>query len=91
MRANRIWNILIIATATFAAVKIPAQLVTEASGLKELVYLDWTITAVFIADLFLNCFMPLTQKGQRIRNRPIQAKHCLKGWFLVDLLAAIPF
>ena len=91
MRLYRLWDILIVIGATLTAVKIPLQLVIEASLIEDLVYLDWAISVLFATDLFLNFSRLPAQKGQNTHNRRIRSTHYFKGWFWVDFLAAIPF
>ena len=87
----RLWDILIIASATLAAIKIPVQFVIEPPVWLDLIHFDRAILGIFAADIFLNFFRPLLLKGQLVRNKRSLAKHYLAGWFAVDLAAVVPF
>ena len=91
MTLYRLWDIIIVATATLAALKIPLQLVLERSLWAEMAFLDWAIMLIFILDILINFFRPLTVKGRQITEKRARAIHYLKGWFTIDFLAAFPF
>jgi len=87
---KRIWELLITVSATILAVYVPLQVVLNIPErlLYNLIY--WLITIIFTADIAVNYFSdhpdPYNQM-QIKRNK----KHYLKTWFIIDLLAAIPF
>jgi hypothetical protein len=86
-----IWDLLITLSATLVALFIPLELVLGVYEHPALVYADGMITLLFFADIFLNFRRPLTIKRRVIRNPRVLARHYLKRWFIIDLLAAIPF
>ncbi len=81
----------IIVTATIGAVIIPIQLVFSYSGRPVLITVDWLITFIFMVDILINFFRPQKFKGQRTQKKRHIAAHYLRGWFIVDLIAAIPW
>ena len=87
----RLWDIIIVVTATLAALKIPLQLVLEDSLWADMAFVDWAIMLVFTLDILVNFFRPIIFKGRRIIDKRARAIHYLKGWFIIDLLAAFPF
>lgn len=87
----RLWDLLIAVSATLAAVDIPVQLVLGHREPAAMVYFDWAITLVFCADLLLNFRRPVTVKGQVIDTPRELARHYVTQWFVIDLLAAVPF
>ena len=91
MTLYRLWDIIIVATATIAALKIPLQLVLEHSLWADMAFLDWAIVLVFTLDILINFFRPLTVKGRQITEKRARTNHYLKGWFIIDILAAFPF
>jgi hypothetical protein len=53
--------------------------------------LYWVITAVYLADIAYT-FNQAVKKGLVVhRDRKSIARHYLRGWFAVDLIAALPF
>jgi voltage-gated potassium channel len=87
----RIWDLLITVCATLAAVYIPVQLVLGLHEQAAMAYVDWVITLFFVADMLVHLRRPVTVKGQVIDSPTVLARRYMKGWFVVDLLAAIPF
>ncbi|MBC8421130.1 MAG: cyclic nucleotide-binding domain-containing protein [Desulfobacterales bacterium] len=88
----RLWDILVMLSATSAALAIPVRLVfqlPEQTMVFEVHY--WGIALVFFADMLINFFRPGLVQGQVISNRRARVVHYLKGWFVVDLLPTIPF
>jgi len=87
----RFWDILIIVSTTLAAIKIPIQLGSGYSRWADLVFIDWAIMLIFILDVPINFFRPLSTGGRSIPTKRERAVHYLKGWFIIDFLAAFPF
>ena len=84
----RVWDILIMLGATSAALAIPVRLVFGLSGHASLVALHWAISVVFLGDILIHLFRPVSFRGQVISDRRAVALHYLKGWFFVDLRAS---
>jgi len=80
-------------SATSAALAIPVRLIfqlsAEHSMFFEMHY--WGIALVFFVDMIINFFRPRLVQGEIISHKRDRAIHYLKGWFVVDLLPAIPF
>ena len=88
----RFWDILVMLSATSAALAIPVRLVfqsPEHSMLFKVHY--WGVALVFFADMLINFFRPRLVQGEIISNKRDWVMHYLKSWFVVDLLATIPF
>ena len=88
----RLWNILVMLGATSASLAIPLRLVfhiSESNTQFETHY--WGIALVFFADMVINFFRAARGGNGGISNRRARIIHYLKGWFVVDLLPAIPF
>ncbi|KAJ8035142.1 Potassium voltage-gated channel subfamily H member 7 [Holothuria leucospilota] len=58
-----------------------------------LVIIDLIVDVMFIVDIFINFRTTFIddQKGEVVSDPAKIAKHYLKGWFVIDVLAAIPF
>ena len=50
----------------------------------------WLITLIFIMDIFINYLFPTFDVSQQINIKEAKSRY-LRSWFVVDLLAAIPF
>ena len=89
---SRLWNILVILCATSASLAIPLRLVfhiSESNMRFETHY--WGIALVFFADMVINFFRTVLGQDGGTANKRARIIHYLKGWFVVDLLPAIPF
>ncbi|MFC1581216.1 ion transporter, partial [Thermodesulfobacteriota bacterium] len=67
------------------------QLTLEHSLLADLAFLDWAITLSFSLDILIHFFRPTTFKGRQVTGKRARAIHYLKGWFIIDFVAAVPF
>ena len=57
-----------------------------------LVILDYIVDVMFIIDIFINFRTTFVDVHDEVVSDPCRvAIHYMKGWFVVDLLAAIPF
>ncbi|XP_066932350.1 potassium voltage-gated channel subfamily H member 6-like isoform X2 [Clytia hemisphaerica] len=57
-----------------------------------LVILDYIVDVMFIIDIFINFRTTFVDVHDEVVSDPcLVAIHYMKGWFVVDLLAAIPF
>ena len=65
----------------------------KSSYSEPLVVLDLIVDVMFIVDIFINFRTTFIDdvKGEVVSDPPKIAKHYLKGWFVIDVLAAIPF
>jgi len=57
-----------------------------------LVIVDYIVDVMFIVDIFINFRTTFVNATEEVVSDPCRiAVHYVKGWFLIDLLAAIPF
>ncbi|XP_055619058.1 potassium voltage-gated channel subfamily H member 8 isoform X2 [Toxorhynchites rutilus septentrionalis] len=85
------WDWLILVATFYVAVAVPynaafvkADRLTMAS--------DVIVEALFIVDILVNFRTTyVSRKGEVVSNSKSIAVNYLKGWFVVDLLAALPF
>ena len=57
-----------------------------------LVIVDYIVDVMFIVDIFINFRTTFVDKNDEVVSDPSRiAIHYMKGWFIIDLLAAIPF
>ena len=86
-----VWDLVILAFTVFASVEIPLRLTLNYPVPGWLFLLDWAITLLFTADIVVNLVTPVSVGRLRLTERKEIARHYFQGWFLVDLLAALPF
>ena len=86
----KIWQSFITIYSTVIAVYVPVSVVLKLSGGSFYQSFEWITTIIFIADIFINYLNPSSEVllQHEIENSRIRY---LKTWFIVDLLAAIPF
>ncbi|XP_052826679.1 potassium voltage-gated channel subfamily H member 7 isoform X4 [Octopus bimaculoides] len=63
----------------------------ETSKADPLVIIDLLVDIMFIADILINFRTTFLQNGEVASDPQLIAKHYVKGWFLIDAIAAIPF
>ena len=85
------WDILIVVSSTIAALRIPIQLGSQYSIGDNLFFIDWAVLLIFILDIPINFIRPQSGIGRSILSKREQAVRYLKGWFILDVLAAFPF
>jgi voltage-gated potassium channel len=93
LRADRIWDILVGATATFVAVEIPLRLVLPVLETTGWGMLDWGITILFVVDIVV--------RYRRARKVDLASQSHLdvvvgfepysRAAIVTDLVAALPF
>lgn len=93
-----IWDFFLVFLLLYVAVAIPIRLAfdqTVALGSAEF-YIDMLVDIFFLIDIVLNfrtAIISYNEAGQRTRNndRCDIAKHYLKGWFVIDIVAVLPY
>ncbi len=89
--AYLIWDLLITAGVTLAALNIPIQLVFGDHDRPIFVVIDRLLSLLFTADIVLNFWRPVRLDGLVSREPRRLARHYLRRGFGFDLLAAVPF
>lgn len=90
-KLKHLWDFVIAVTTVFAAIEIPAQFVLGYEENRLLHFADWFLTILFALDILVHFNTSLIQDRKVVSDRKIVTIFYLKGWFLVDFLAAIPF
>ena len=85
------WDAFVLLMTTAAAVEIPLRL-SEGIPLEGawLVF-DSFLTAVFALDMIVNFFAPVMVDGHLVTDRKTIASRYLKGWFVLDVIATVPW
>lgn len=86
------WNMVIIILLLYTATFVPYRtaFIDDASG--GLAGFEWLVDILFMIDLFVN-FISAYEDGDKnteVRLRHI-VKNYIKSWFLLDVIACIPF
>ncbi|MBI4566926.1 MAG: ion transporter [Planctomycetes bacterium] len=90
-RAKRAWDNAVVITAVLACVEAPVRVVLEYPLAGWLYTADLIVTALLLADVFLHFHTGVHEKKQLLTDRARIGAAYLKGWFVVDLLSALPF
>ncbi|KAL5005757.1 hypothetical protein ScPMuIL_016915 [Solemya velum] len=88
------WDWLILLCTFYTAIMVPfnAAFITIHGGSRSSIYSDVVVEILFILDIVLNFRTSFVNKsGQVVYDARQIVINYIKGWFLLDLLAAIPF
>ena len=88
-----VWDWLILILTTYIAIMVPYNVAFRRNDRKrDLIIFDMVIELFFIMDIvvhFRTSFVDIS--GRIIYDQKKIAIHYLKGWFILDFLAALPF
>ncbi|XP_012936081.1 potassium voltage-gated channel subfamily H member 4 isoform X2 [Aplysia californica] len=87
------WDWLILLCTFYIAIMVPFNAAFRESGrFKDSMYIDAGVEVLFAIDIVLNFRTTfLNKSGQVVYEGKMIAINYMRGWFLLDLLAAIPF
>ncbi|CAC5414646.1 KCNH8 [Mytilus coruscus] len=89
------WDWLILLCTFYTAIMVPYNAAFSNKDIKESrdsIYSDVVVEILFIIDIALNfCTSFLSRSGHIVYDLKQIAINYIKGWFLLDLLAALPF
>ncbi|XP_076458511.1 LOW QUALITY PROTEIN: voltage-gated delayed rectifier potassium channel KCNH8-like [Babylonia areolata] len=87
------WDWLILLCTFYIAIMVPFNAAFRQQGRdKDFIYIDPAIEVLFGIDIALNFRTSFVNKnGQVCYDSRLIALNYMRGWFLLDLLAAIPF
>jgi hypothetical protein len=63
----------------------------ESSSANPLVIIDLIVDLMFIADILINFRTTYLHNGEVVTNQKKIAINYVKGWFVIDTIAAVPF
>ncbi|XP_067633340.1 potassium voltage-gated channel subfamily H member 8 [Eurosta solidaginis] len=85
------WDWIILVSTFYVAVLAPYN-AAFAKADRQTMVSDVIVEALFIADILLNFRTTfVSSKGEVVSDSKLIAINYLRGWFVVDLLAALPF
>lgn len=64
---------------------------TDSTTANPLVIIDLVVDLMFIADILINFRTTYLQNGEVVMEQKKIAINYVKGWFVIDTIAAIPF
>ncbi|XP_059226069.1 potassium voltage-gated channel subfamily H member 8 isoform X2 [Stomoxys calcitrans] len=86
-----IWDWVILVSTFYVAILVPYN-AAFAKADRQTMVSDVIVEALFISDIVLNFRTTfVSSKGEVVLDSRLIALNYLKGWFIVDLLAALPF
>jgi voltage-gated potassium channel len=84
------WDLFLVALSIFAAVEIPLNVVLGYPMNDLLVVTDLLIGICFLVDIAINFRTSLHIAGKDITDQKEIGRRYVRGWFIIDLLAALP-
>ncbi len=76
---------------TAVAVEVPLRLSLGIPLQGGWLIFDVFLTLVFALDVIVNLFAPVMVNGQFVADRKLLVRRYLKGWFVLDVLATVPW
>ncbi|XP_055839595.1 potassium voltage-gated channel subfamily H member 8 isoform X2 [Episyrphus balteatus] len=85
------WDWIILVATFYVAILVPFN-AAFAKADRQTMVSDVIVEALFIVDILLNFRTTfVSSKGEVVSDSKLIAINYLRGWFVVDLLAALPF
>ncbi len=85
------WDILISVLATYLAIQVPYDMISGYNPSGSVLILNLAVTTVFLVDIFIRFSQPLPHHLHATGHHISAAQRYLKGWFVIDVLAMIPY
>ena len=89
--SRKAWDVLIYLLILFIGIDLPLRLVLNTSFLSSAETLLFYIPFIFVIDILVNFNTAFEKDGHLISSRKKISLRYLKTWFVVDLIAIIPF
>ena len=86
-----LWEFYVLLVTIVATIIAPLIVVFRITMSPNLIALDVLITLTFIADIIVQFNTSYSVKHKQISDRKAIAMRYIKGWFILDILATIPF
>ncbi len=89
---KKLWDTLTLLATIFAAIEVPLRLVYRYPLEGGMAYTSYALYAIFGLDVVLHFITArIGPEGELVWSRANSARAYLRGWFWIDLTAAIPF
>ena len=78
--------------STTNSIRANAHHIFQSNSLTPLIYIDLIVDITFLVDILINFCTTYVDKNDKIvASRLKIATNYLRGWFIIDMLAAVPF
>eukprot|EP00899_Mesostigma_viride_P014264 jgi/Mesvir1/22839/Mv20099-RA.1 len=88
---RRFWDIMTIVMLLYISILIPFRIAFAVRDELAWMIADRAVDVFFVADIVLNFFTGAIVDGKVIMKRSEVASMYLRSWFVVDVVAAIPY
>ncbi|MBN1685627.1 MAG: ion transporter [Spirochaetales bacterium] len=89
-RIKKCWDLTVLVVTIGTALVIPFSVVFKNTGEPVPILLTFLSTIVFIVDMFVSFNTSFIYQGKNIEDKREVARRYLRGWFTIDLIAALP-
>ncbi|MFC2133634.1 cyclic nucleotide-binding domain-containing protein [Bacteroidota bacterium] len=88
-----LWNFVVIMTASVTALFLPLYVVFDLHIYENIYFfvMNWITTLIFSIDIGVNIYRSIKSKSDNIFEVSDPLPAYLKRWFIIDVLAAVPF
>ncbi|MEW8144102.1 MAG: ion transporter, partial [Candidatus Thiodiazotropha endolucinida] len=90
-RFKVVWEIYVLVVTTFITISAPLRVVFSTINPTLLLFCDTVGTLTFLADIIIKFNTGIMIRQELVTNRKTIAIHYLRGMFIFDLIAALPF
>ena len=90
-RFKVIWEVYILLMTVAVTIVAPLMIVFEMELTPVLLAFDILVTLSFIADMIIQFHTGFLQRQELVTDRKEIARRYIRGWFIPDLIATIPF
>ena len=90
-RACAFWTIVVILLLIYTAIVTPFVVAFLEEPSYSFTIFELCIDGLFAIDIIVNFFSPYYDNNLLVTQKWKIAKHYMKGWFFIDLIACIPF
>jgi len=85
------WDVAVLAATIFVAIAMPLRVVFDSLDVGWMTVGSTVAALLFGADVVMRFSRPIVVGGRPVSEPSVVRRHYLRTWFLVDLMAAIPF
>ena len=85
------WTLVVILLLMYTAIVTPFVIAFVENASFEFTIFELCIDSLFAIDIIINFFTPYYRNNTLVTQKSKIAKNYLKGWFIIDLVACIPF
>ena len=89
-----VWDVFVVFFILYSLITVPYRFCFEGRNSNQVIpltLLDRIQVIFFLIDILLNFHTAYYEDGVLIFDRSKVTKHYLKGWFIADLLASLPY